>query len=295
MTITKLIVGGFKSLKQPVEIPLAPITLVFGPNSAGKSAINEALLELKRRLSLDKAESDLFAAVRRFLSQDPVAHQLPRVDELDEATFTRVLLGCEVDDFTMNGSAELLTSSRWSEIGRDLFDSLSGRSVRYLLVDEGGDWACAHELAVDGSTVLTYAASDIAGAENPLPPLADLQGFHGLGGRVERDLGLLSLHVDHPFWKDAEFHSLVDRLRDAVTHSAGDWARSAIRWDDKVLSVRMSAFRRQTHDWAELISDRYGTSPKLPDDIAIVNEPLAALSGGSMPFGVELDFTPGAS
>jgi predicted ATPase len=56
VAITKLIVGGFKSLRDPVEIPLAPITLMFGPNSAGKSSVKDALVELsvKSRLFMHR-------------------------------------------------------------------------------------------------------------------------------------------------------------------------------------------------------------------------------------------------
>lgn len=38
-SISKLIVGGFKSIRDRTEIPIAPLTFLFGPNSAGKSAV----------------------------------------------------------------------------------------------------------------------------------------------------------------------------------------------------------------------------------------------------------------
>ena len=38
-SILELTLGGFQVFAEPVTFPLGPITLIFGPNSAGKSAI----------------------------------------------------------------------------------------------------------------------------------------------------------------------------------------------------------------------------------------------------------------
>ena len=274
MAITKLIVGGFKSLKEPVEIPLAPITLVFGPNSAGKSAIHGALLELRRRLTRDKAKSKLSSAIQRFLNQDSVAHQLPRLDDLEEPSFTRVLLGCEIDDFIFPGSMELASATRWNGIGRDFYRSLEGKSVGYRLVGEAGDWTCAHEISVDGATVFEYMAPGALGGDKQVPGWPALHGFLG---EHDEMLGLLSLHAGHAFWKSDEFQTLLTRLEDAVARSAGAWMRSAVWWDAGTLNVRLHAFNRQLDDWAEMNSDPYQGSPKLPDEIAAVNEPLSEL------------------
>lgn len=47
MRITQLRLENFKSFKEPTTIDFAPITLLFGPNSAGKSSILQALDILK--------------------------------------------------------------------------------------------------------------------------------------------------------------------------------------------------------------------------------------------------------
>jgi hypothetical protein len=38
-----IVIENFQSFREPVEVPLAPITLLYGPNSAGKSAVLDAL------------------------------------------------------------------------------------------------------------------------------------------------------------------------------------------------------------------------------------------------------------
>jgi predicted ATPase len=57
LTITKLIVGGFKSIRERTEIPIAPLTLLFGPNSAGKTAVLAALDALSTKL-IEKKENE---------------------------------------------------------------------------------------------------------------------------------------------------------------------------------------------------------------------------------------------
>lgn len=43
MTITAITIENFKGIREPVRVELKPITLLFGPNSAGKSTIIQAL------------------------------------------------------------------------------------------------------------------------------------------------------------------------------------------------------------------------------------------------------------
>ncbi len=45
--LTGITLVNFKAFKEPQFIPIKPITLVFGPNNAGKSSIIHALAFLK--------------------------------------------------------------------------------------------------------------------------------------------------------------------------------------------------------------------------------------------------------
>ena len=89
MPITKLIVGGFKSIAQTIEIPLAPITLLFGPNSAGKSTIKDAMLALKASMTQpDDAEfraGRLARMLLAFADRTGDGHILSEADEDGEA------------------------------------------------------------------------------------------------------------------------------------------------------------------------------------------------------------------
>lgn len=52
--LTRISVENFKSFGDPVEVPLAPLTLVFGANSAGKSSVIQSLLLLKQSTEADR-------------------------------------------------------------------------------------------------------------------------------------------------------------------------------------------------------------------------------------------------
>lgn len=58
MPITKIIIENFKGIRDRVEIPIRPITLLFGANSAGKSTILHALLYLRELLERQNADAD---------------------------------------------------------------------------------------------------------------------------------------------------------------------------------------------------------------------------------------------
>jgi hypothetical protein len=45
--LQELVLGGFEVFKDVTRIPIRPLTLMFGPNSAGKSAVEEALMLLE--------------------------------------------------------------------------------------------------------------------------------------------------------------------------------------------------------------------------------------------------------
>ncbi len=52
--LTRINLENFKSFSAPVEVPLAPLTLVFGANSAGKSSVIQSLLLLKQSTESDR-------------------------------------------------------------------------------------------------------------------------------------------------------------------------------------------------------------------------------------------------
>ena len=54
--INKITIQNFKSIKDRVEIDIKPITLLFGPNSVGKSTVVQALHYLKEVIQYDNPD-----------------------------------------------------------------------------------------------------------------------------------------------------------------------------------------------------------------------------------------------
>ena len=57
--------GGFQAFAAPVTFPLGPLTLLYGPNSAGKSAILDAMLALADLCELWTPDKNMLAPERR--------------------------------------------------------------------------------------------------------------------------------------------------------------------------------------------------------------------------------------
>lgn len=62
MPITEITIQNFKGVGDKITVPIRPITLLFGANSAGKSTILQALLYLKELLQSGNADADRLAA-----------------------------------------------------------------------------------------------------------------------------------------------------------------------------------------------------------------------------------------
>lgn len=61
MPITSITIENFKGVGEIAHIPLKPITLLFGANSAGKSTILQALLYLRELLERKNADADILS------------------------------------------------------------------------------------------------------------------------------------------------------------------------------------------------------------------------------------------
>ena len=62
MKLTKIAIENFKGIRDRVEIPLRPITLLFGANSVGKSTVLQALLYFRDLLEHENANADRLLA-----------------------------------------------------------------------------------------------------------------------------------------------------------------------------------------------------------------------------------------
>ena len=173
--IDHLVIGGLKSYAQsPTKVPLAPLTLVFGPNSAGKSSLLSTLTLLRQTVVSDKP----YHLRTRGDLADVGSFRLA-VHQHDPAT--RITLGIgfpapDPDATTWLGSSvlrELSFGYGWDESRERPGDTLVG-------IDLDG---IATEFLVDGDGVVTAGQDDpqwddflasLAIAREVLDPIASM-------------------------------------------------------------------------------------------------------------------------
>lgn len=95
MPLTSITIENFKGISAPVTIPIRPLTLLFGKNSAGKSTILQALHYLREVLENQRPDPD-----RTQLGGDAIDlggfQSLVHRNELDRRI--RIRVACSLDD-----------------------------------------------------------------------------------------------------------------------------------------------------------------------------------------------------
>ena len=280
MRFTKLIVGGFKSLRDPVEIPIAPLTFMFGPNSAGKSAVKDAWFELKRKLSAPGSPHD--ESLARMLSRlgtDDLAHLTPeRAKSPDDEDLSqyRVLLGCEIEEFAIDDEVQTDGQAAWSSMSRDMFERLAGESIRYDFFDEPKDFSSIFRLRVGGAAALQHFAF-VAAAESGLIDMDELEDPRPDSKEKSCTLGLASIDISTAPFKTREFRALIASISQALAKHPASWAVRAISLDDSILQIRIGSVNRRLTRWSTLFYEVQARETRLPDDFVEVSRLLDIL------------------
>jgi len=175
--VRHIVLGGLKSWDAPpVRIPLAPMTLIFGQNSAGKSSMISALTLLRQTIMSERPfeltsrgelvdvgsfrlavhDHDLDSAITLglgFTSPNPKANTLLSADTLRELSFA----------YTWDSEDE------WA--GRTRFNvDLGGYATSFELDSEG------HYLPEDEDAQWRNFLESLAVAREVMPPLSPLGG-----------------------------------------------------------------------------------------------------------------------
>lgn len=239
MPITKLIVGGFKSLAQPVEIPIAPITLMFGPNSAGKSTVKDALLTLKSVLL--RGDSDVSAVVAMALAEvtkaNTHAHILSELDEDGVRQTLPITLGCQVEMLEAT-STEVRNISPQSELALDLLSQTWDQQVEYWFTTSFSNYRNQIHLSVNSDEILNFFDHEM------LQVLASEQG------RTVPDLyssphdfgltpGCLTINLEARPFSNIKFQRLVEETLAKLINAGEQDGLMRIFWvEGKLLNIR---------------------------------------------------------
>ena len=98
--INKITIQNFKSIKDKVEIDLKPITLLFGPNSAGKSTVVQAIhymKEILERNNTDPGKTDLGGEAIELGGFANLVHRTEG-DPENHYKYVPIIIGFEITD-----------------------------------------------------------------------------------------------------------------------------------------------------------------------------------------------------
>lgn len=265
MSLTTLIIGGFKSIRERTEIPIAPLTLLFGPNSAGKSAVLRAMEELQRRLLLkedpdpevERWHSWQRGMTTRFAFQPPNAKVQYRayVDRklMTVASRSPLVLGLEVDALEDVGSSFDRELDSVLAAGIQAYGALCGRRVRLEVVDTLNGANFKTTITVDEKILLEVADGSslsrtfpklkprvalgraLASRRTEVPSLNDDEQLTWLDGLV--------INTDHPALHETEISALCSAIKHLKgAHPLVD-ALTLLRGHTLVLRTRASPNR----------------------------------------------------
>jgi hypothetical protein len=220
-SISKLIVGGFKSIRERTEIPIAPLTLLFGPNSAGKSSVMDAMDALRQRLedarllhapNVMSAQEDLNRIIVNF---DRKAHRMGGAIADVAATSSVVNLGIEITGFWAK-DLQFGESTEASYAGKGMFLALDGTDVAIELNAE----IFKSRLTVNGQALFSHVhvlGGLVIDLSNPHWQSVEQDSF--LGGHENYDTYLDQLQAAKNFKKKLnELNSIVEESKSALLH-----------------------------------------------------------------------------
>jgi hypothetical protein len=208
---TELRLANFQGFGDLEKIRLAPLTLIFGPNSSGKSSIIRSLLLLKQSMRSRTSDEGRFSFVDADADLGGFANVVHKHDisaeiqiGLSMARSSRIAPGIsKLDVFVPYGDAVnriLLGGEVFSGNDRDLGDFLGTYEIEFVQ---------------DESNPEAFKTGDgfIVGPDALLAQLKKYQEL--LVSRVDSEIDALSgydVHAEEPYlWDDLEFMNFVRR------------------------------------------------------------------------------------
>ena len=127
MPITSITIENFKGIADEVTIPIRPITLLFGKNSAGKSTVLQALHYMREVLEHRRPDPDRTQMGGDYIDLGGFQSLVHR-NELDRKIRIRVEFDIDDDGIPSNTPIESIDDSPWSGI-QDINDGMDINSA----------------------------------------------------------------------------------------------------------------------------------------------------------------------
>lgn len=238
-SISKLIVGGFKSIRDRTEIPIAPLTLLFGPNSAGKSSVMDAMDALRQRLedarflhtsNVMSASEDLNQNIIYF---NPNAHRIGGEIPDGAATSMVINLGVEISEFSAP-HPEFGGTSEATDAGKGVFLELDGADLTIELNAENRQSEIISKVSVDGHALIRHVSPTWVVREGLAEDTVAQLSANSAGGAIwrSRELGALVIDLSNPKW------AAIDRAALDEADDFFDQRQGATRFKEKLQELK---------------------------------------------------------
>lgn len=193
-TLKQLTIGGFQVFDKKTTIPFGPLTLIFGPNSAGKSAILDALQTMHKLLSLDDPGEMLHPLYGQ--AESLIGRHWRTSSSNPGDRSARLTLGVLLD-IDLGGSALVVDDPRFSK---------DERAVKAFC-------NLARPHAQDRATELDLELNYVRATQPAISDLTVTMSLAVLGSRfMDIEDASVSLYLDHPMVKAAVSRDLAREL-----------------------------------------------------------------------------------
>jgi hypothetical protein len=195
MPITNISIENFKGIGKRVDIPIRPITLLFGANSAGKSTILQALLYLRH--VLENSDPSQVNADKLEVSGETIDlggfGNFVHDQDLNNQIHIAVTVAVDDDGLPCSGSdLEQISSIR-------PFKEVEEVSVGVTVKDLGGEWCgvSLYEVKINGEYI-----AKIQEIDSPENCEVEINGFHPAFGDIGEDENLIHPLVNYWLFSD---------------------------------------------------------------------------------------------
>ena len=263
MSFTKIIIQGFKSLKNRTEVPIAPLTLMFGPNSAGKTAVVQALEAFAARLDPElESNKKVMPAILAMVNPNPNsrAHRLANSIDSDEYSVMPVTLGIEFDEFPADESRveQRDDFAMWACL--EIFWRMTGQALCFETVQSDFGTQFATKLYVHGRKLIDIASGGSIVVDPGVDFLTDLNSeywdYTGLASDdIPAEWGVFRINIDHPVLAASDLGGVIQSLTDFAGAAKSSFIRSAIYLSDtesRVLILRAPKSNFRLREWSSV-------------------------------------------
>ena len=247
MAITSITIENFKGIGDAVTIPIRPITLLFGKNSAGKSTVLQALRYLREICDGLKMEEKLQKIREKNKSEDPRLQEMYELRDMLKAAHFLYLRGSNFDYSKIPKSTQTHGLKNISNISDDdlsEFNSLRDETLKSIQekFNSTDDWLAPED------DWLNEDADQVYGEYGEIDPdhFTELGDFHSLVHRQELDR---KIRIRLEFDIKSEQEEFLNRILspamkpEGMTNPTAAWIEMVTGWDEKQQKIYLDSYK----------------------------------------------------